>query len=88
MRTTRTRPRRLDAAHALFDGLLEVRPWGVDPYLSYWDPISTWMGVENALFALVERPDYTHRLVRRMMEGYLALLDQLEAQGLLCQPQS
>ena len=80
--------RRLDAAHALFDGLLEVRPWGVDPYLSYWDPISTWMGVENALFALVERPDYMHRLVRRMMEGYLALLDQLEAQGLLCQPQS
>jgi hypothetical protein len=46
------------------------------------------MGVENALFALVERPEFMHRLVRRMMEGYLAMLDQLETQGLLCEPQS
>ncbi len=43
--------RRLAVAHELFDGLLEVRPWGYDPGLSLWDPISTWMGVENALYA-------------------------------------
>src|ERR1051326_1198127 len=35
--------RRLTVAHELFDGLLEVRPWGMDPYLSIWDPIITWM---------------------------------------------
>lgn len=46
--------RRLEAAHELFDGLLEVRAWGMDPYLSLWYPISTWMGVENALYALVD----------------------------------
>lgn len=80
--------RRLETAHELFDGLLEVRPSGVDPYLSLWDPISTWMGVENALYALVDRPDYMHRLVGRVTDGYLAMLDQLEEQGLLCQPQS
>lgn len=80
--------RRLEVAHALFDGLLEVRPWGADPYLSIWDPISTWMGVENALFALIEKPDYMHRLTGRMTEGYLSMLDQLEEQGLLCEPQS
>lgn len=80
--------RRLAVAHELFVGLLEVRPWGIDPYLSYWDPISTWMGVENALFALIERPDYMHRLAARMRDGYLSMLDQLEMQGLLCQPQS
>ena len=80
--------RRLTAAHELFDGLLEVRLWGADPYLSLWDPISTWMGVENALYALIERPDYVHRLVGRMTEGYLSMLDQLEDQGLLCGPQS
>jgi hypothetical protein len=33
--------RRLAVAHELFDGLLEVRAWGADPYLSLWDPIST-----------------------------------------------
>ncbi len=80
--------RRLAVAHELFDGLLEVRPWGADPYLSLWDPISTWMGVESALYALVDRPEFMHRLVGRMTDGYLGMLDQLEEQGLLCEPQS
>ena len=80
--------RRLADAHELFDGLLEVRPWGADPYLSLWDPIATWMGVENALYALVDKPDYMHRLLTRLTNGYLSMLDQLEEQGLLCGPQS
>ncbi|MCP4640936.1 MAG: hypothetical protein GY851_10905 [bacterium] len=80
--------RRVAVAHELFDGLLDVRPEGVDPYVSLWDPISTWMGVQNALYALIERPDFMHRLVARMTEGYLGMLDQLEDQGLLCGPQS
>ena len=55
--------RRLEVAHELFDGLLEARLWGADPYLSLWDPISTWMGVEGALFALIDRPVFVHKLV-------------------------
>ena len=80
--------RRLAVAHELFDGLLEVRPSGVDPYLSLWDPISTWMGVEGALYALIDRPDYMHRLLDRFTNAYLCMLDQLEDQGLLCSEQS
>ena len=80
--------RRLEVAHGLFDGLLEVKAWGADPYLSLWDPISTWMGVEGALFGLIDRPEYMHLLVDRVTEGYLSMLDQLEEQGLLCGPQS
>lgn len=80
--------RRVAVAHELFDGLLEVRPWGADPYLSLWDPIATWMGVENALYALVDKPDFMHRFLTRMTDGYLSMLDQLEQQGLLCEPQS
>jgi len=80
--------RRLTVAYELFDGLLEVRPWGMEPYLSLWDPIATWMGVENALYALVDKPDFMHKLVGRVTEGYLNMLDQLEEQGLLCEPQS
>jgi hypothetical protein len=80
--------RRLAVAQALFEGLLEVRSWGYDPYLSLWDPISTWMGVENALYALVDKPELMHALVGRLTEGYLSMLDQLEAGGLLCGPQS
>lgn len=80
--------RRLDRAHELFDGLLEVRADGLDPYLSLWDPISAWLGIEGALFALVDRPQFMHELVGRMTDGYLSMLDQLEDQGLLCGPQS
>ncbi len=80
--------RRMQVAHELFDGVLEIRAWGADPYLSLWDPISTWMGVEGALYALIDKPDYMHRLLTRMTKGYLSMLDQLEEQGLLCQPQS
>jgi hypothetical protein len=80
--------RRMAAAHEIFDGLLEVQSWGLDPYLSIWDPISTWMGVENALYALVDQPELMHALAGRMADGYLGLLDQLEAQGLMCGPQS
>lgn len=80
--------RRLAVAHEIFDGLLEVRPWGVDPYLSLWDPISTWMSVEGALWALADQPDLMHALVGRLTDGYMSMLDQLEEQGLLCGPQS
>ncbi len=80
--------RRLGVAHELFDGLLAVVPCGVDPYLSLWDPISTWMGAGNVLYALIDRPVFMHQLVGRMTEGYLSMLDQLQEQGLLCGPQS
>jgi hypothetical protein len=60
--------------------LIRICPCGI--------PISTWMGVQNALMALIETPDYMHRLVGRVTDGYLSMLDQLEAQGLLCGPQS
>lgn len=80
--------RRLEVAHGLFGGILEVREHGVDPYLSVWDPISTWMGVQNVLFALIDRPEYMREMARRMVRGYMGMLDQLEEQGLLCGRQS
>ena len=79
--------RRLAMAHELFEGLLEVRMVGVDPYLSLWDPIAMWMGVENALYAIVDQPQLMHKLLGRMTDGYMAMLDQLEREGLFCRPQ-
>ena len=83
--------RRMAVAHEIFDGLLDVRPLGLDGLvfnLSLWDPISTWMGVENALYAMVDKPDFMHRLLSRMTDGYLSMLDQLEKQSLLCEFQN
>jgi len=80
--------RRMSVAHEIFDGSLEVRADGVDLNLSLWDPISTWMSVEGALWALADTPELMHGLVGRMTDGYMSMLDQLEEQGLLCGPQS
>ncbi|MFZ4396531.1 MAG: hypothetical protein ACOYOU_12990 [Kiritimatiellia bacterium] len=80
--------RQLETAHTLFDGILGVVEQGYDPgYLTVWDPISFWMGVEGALYALIDRPEFMAELVRRVVKGHMTALDQLEAQGLLCQPQ-
>lgn len=80
--------RRLAVGHEIFDGLLEVRATGMDPYLSLWDSIASFMGMQNALLALMDQPDLMHGLVGRMTDGYLSMLDQLQEQGLLCGPQS
>ena len=79
---------RLALAQELFGGLLEIRLSGVDPYLSLWDPLCTWMGVEGALYAMIDAPERVHKLLERMTQGYLGMLDQLEQQGLLCHHQS
>jgi hypothetical protein len=80
--------RRLEVAHELFDGTLDIFEDGYDPYVSVWDPISQWMSVEDALYAIIDRPEYMLELGRRMVNGYLSMLDQLEEQGLLCHHQS
>ena len=80
--------RRMELAHELFDGALEVVEWGWDPYLSVWDPLASWMSVEGALYTLADRPEYMQELVRRMVAGHLSRLDQMEEQGLLCHHQS
>ena len=36
----------------------------------------------------MDKPDFMHRLLTRLTDGYLSMLDQLEEQGLLCEPQS
>ncbi|MBM4142119.1 MAG: hypothetical protein FJ225_00780 [Lentisphaerae bacterium] len=80
--------RRMEIAHELFDGTLAVAQQGYDPsYMTVWDPISFWMGVEGALYGLVDRPDFMAALVRRIVKGHHVLLDQLEEQGLLCHHQ-
>lgn len=79
---------RMFVANRLLGGILEARPGKVDPYLSLWDPIATWMGVENAMMAMMDRPEYVHQMLERMTSGYLSMLDQLENKGLLCGPQS
>jgi hypothetical protein len=80
--------RRMDFASWLFDGIMPLREEGYDPYISIWDPIAQWMSVGGALNGLVEDPEMMHAMVKRMADGYMIMLDQLEEQGLLCHSQA
>ena len=77
--------RRLEKAHWLFDGIMPIREegWGYDPYLSCWDPIAMWMGMESVLYGLVEEPEKMHAIIKRVTDAYLTMLEQLEQQKLL-----
>jgi hypothetical protein len=58
---------------------------GTALFMQLWDPIAQFKGVENALYALADEPDFVHRMISRMMLSFTSMLDQLEDQGLLCE---
>jgi len=74
---------REEAAHEIFDGVIEARMQGRFPVFAPWDIIVLWHNPQQSLLDLVERPDFMHQLMSRLTEAHLSLLDQLEEQGLL-----
>ena len=48
-----------------------------------WDFLVRWMGVDESLLALYDKPEWVHRVYERMVDVYCSILDQFEAQGLL-----
>ncbi len=70
-----------EKAHALLDGILAVRMQGIFPVFSPWDAIAQWRGAEAVLTDLAERPEHAHRIMARLTEAMLRMLDQLEAKG-------
>ncbi|MFH0962731.1 MAG: hypothetical protein V2A58_01820 [Planctomycetota bacterium] len=77
-----------EKAHALLDGLLDVRMQGWTPGFAPWDIIVRRRGAENVLLDLADRPEFMHRIIARLTDAHLSMLDQLEKQGLLGPGQS
>jgi len=72
---------RLDA---LFGDLLPVVMRGAPGFwFAPWDELIRWWDVEPAMMDLVDRPELVHQAMDRLVNAYLARLDQYEAQGLL-----
>jgi hypothetical protein len=70
-------------AHEAFDGILRVRMQGWLPSFELWDDIVYWRGAQTVLLDLADRPEHMHEIASRYTEARLAMLDLLEAEGLL-----
>jgi hypothetical protein len=68
----------------VFEGILPVTTRGCTGFwFAPWDDIVFWMGAENVLLGLADRPAFMHALIDRLCRAYHAGLTQFEALGLL-----
>ncbi|MEW6360176.1 MAG: hypothetical protein AB1696_27830 [Planctomycetota bacterium] len=72
-----------EKAQEIFDGILTVRMQGSLPGFAPWDRIVQWRGAESVLFDLADRPEFIHRIMARLTDAHISMLDQLEEKGLL-----
>lgn len=63
----------MDAATQVFDGIAPIRQsGGYQFHLGVWDYVSMLMGVENAYFDMMDRPEFIHKIMERMTRSVLA----------------
>jgi len=68
----------------IFNGILRVEKRGAPGFwFAPWDHIVMLTGVQEVLFDLLARPEYVHKMVKKMVDIGLNILDQYEAHNLL-----
>ncbi|MGO9309387.1 MAG: hypothetical protein ACLQDL_10235 [Spirochaetia bacterium] len=73
-----------DAMQGLFCDIMQVRKVGqTHIWFTPWDYLIRWWGLEEAMIDLVERPDMVNAAVERMVDAWMAELDQFVALNLL-----
>ena len=75
--------RRQDWMHDVFDGILDVRlkgRWGC--WTQPMDEFIQWRGIEQTLIDVIDRPEWIHRWLQRIVDHDLSRYEQCEAMGL------
>ncbi len=68
----------------LFGDILTVEKKGiVHSWFAPWDELIMWWGVQKAMMDLIMRPELVHQAMDRLLNAYLAKLEQCEALNLL-----
>jgi len=75
---------RYQAMCEVYEGIMPVRKMGqTHIWFTPWDYLVRWWGVQEAMMDLVMRPDLVHAGVERMVDAWMAELDQFESMNLL-----
>ena len=70
-------------AEEYFGDVLPVQLTGRELWMAIWDRIVFWRGAEVVLYDLIDRPEFLHKLMQKMVSIEMASIDQYEAQNLL-----
>jgi len=74
----------------MFGGIMDLRLEGngySQGYLTFWDPIASILSIEGFLDTIIDNPDLMHAVIKRVVDGYMTTLDQMEALNLYTNPQ-
>ena len=68
----------------LYDGIMPIKKTGPNHiWFTPWDFLIRWYGIEEAMIDMIERPDFVHAAVDRMVDVWMSELDQFEALNVL-----
>lgn len=71
--------------NGLIGDILPIRMTGVQyaGFYEPWDDIAMWRGAEKLLWDLIDRPEYTHQLMEKLLKVRMEHFDRLEKMNLL-----
>lgn len=73
-----------EAMSELAAGIMPVRKTGqTHIWFTPWDYLIRWWGIQEAMIDMIERPDFVHAAVDRMVDAWMVELDQFEERNLL-----
>jgi len=76
--------KRYNIAHDIFGDILDVKTGGINSaWFAPWDMLVQWWGAQEVLLDLVLRPELVHLAMNRLVDAYIARLEQWENLGLL-----
>ncbi len=74
---------KFDRLQQVLGDIIPIRMIGHTCYATPWDRIARYRGADNLLIDLIDRPEHTHNIVRKIYECEKSRWQQMEEQGLL-----
>ena len=73
--------RRQEEAEKIFSGVLDVHMQGMNWYFTLWDTLVEWMGPEQMLIDIVDRPEFLHMAIDKLVYVNERIVLQAETKG-------